>query len=126
MQRNRWFPLAWAVAACVLLLAIPLYGSARETQTADGGSVLTAGRATLAAVNGSWVYLLLAIPVIAAALPTLPWPARFQRLATLAGAAIASAFVVVGSFSVGLFFLPTAIGLIALARETGSAARAGA
>jgi hypothetical protein len=74
-----------------------------------------AGHATLAAVNGPRVYLLLAVPLLASALPALPWPARLLRPAAIAGAAIAAAFVVIGLASVGLFFVPSAAALIALA-----------
>src|SRR5262245_33150624 len=92
----RWFPVAWAAGAYVTLLTLPVYSVLRDAETAAGAEFRHAGRATLAAVNGSGVYLLLAIPLVAAALPVLPWPARLQRSATIVGAAIVCAFVVLG------------------------------
>jgi hypothetical protein len=113
----RWFPVAWAAGAYLVLVWLPTYGWERSTQTAGGAEIRTTGRATLAAVNGARVYLILAVPVIVAALAALPWPARFRQSAAVAGALITGAFVVLGMASVGLFFLPTAVGLIALAAE---------
>jgi len=103
----------------VTLLTLPVYSVLRDAETAAGAEFRHAGRATLAAVNGSGVYLLLAIPLVAAALPVLPWPARLQRSATIVGAAIVCAFVVLGMASVGLFFLPCPLALFALATRSG-------
>jgi hypothetical protein len=111
----RWFPLAWAAAVYGVLLWIPTYSSERVSQTSGGVAVRTTGHATLAAVNGAKVYLILAVPVIAAALGALAWPVRLRRPAAIAGAVIASGFVILGMASVGLFFTPSALGLVALA-----------
>lgn len=83
----------------------------------------TTGRATLAAVNGPRVYLILALPVVAAALAALPWPARFRQPPAVTGAVITGAFVALGMASVGMFFLPSALGLIALARAADPSSR---
>jgi hypothetical protein len=107
----------------VALLWLPAYRWEGNTQIASGPEIRTAGRATLAAVNGPRVYLILAIPVVAAALAALPWPARFRRPAAVAGAVIAGGFVALGMASVGLFFLPSAVGLIALAHAVGPSSR---
>jgi hypothetical protein len=66
---------------------------------------------------------MLAIPVVAGALAALSWPPGLRRPAAIGGAVIASAFVVLGMASVGMFFLPTALGLIALAQATGPSSR---
>ena len=113
----RWFPLAWAAGAYLVLLWLPAYGWERVTQTAGGAELRTAGRATLAAVNGPRVYLTLAVPLVAAAVAALPWPVRFRQPAAVAGAVIIGAFAVLGMASVGMFFLPSAVGLIALATQ---------
>jgi thiol:disulfide interchange protein len=124
MQRLlRWFPLAWAAGAYFVLLWLPTYSQVSDTMSTDGTEIRTAGHATLVAVNGPRVYLILAVPVLAAALAALPWPARLRRPAAIAGAVIAGVFVVLGMMSVGMFFLPSAIGLIALAQATGSTSR---
>jgi len=118
-QVLRWFPIAWAAGAYVTLPTLPIYGVVRDAQTAAGAEFRNAGRATLVAVNGPGVYLLLAIPLLAAALPVLPWPARLQRSAATAGVAIACAFVVLGMASVGLFFLPCPLALFRSRRDPG-------
>ena len=84
----------------------------------DGSEIRTAGHATLVAVNGPRVYLILAVPVLASALVALPWPADLRRPIAVVGAAITTAFVVLGMLSVGMFFLPSAVALIALATAT--------
>ena len=119
----RWFPVAWAAGAYLVMLWLPAYGWEQDTQTAGGAEIRTAGRATLAAVNGPRVYLILAVPVLAAALAALPWPARFRQPAAVAGAVIVGAFAMLGAASVGLFFLPSAVGLIALAQAAEPSSR---
>jgi len=81
----------------------------------DGSEIRTGGHATLGAVNGAGVYLTIAVPVLASALAVLPWPAGLRRPADIVGATIATAFVVLGMASVGMFFAPSALGLIVLA-----------
>jgi hypothetical protein len=99
----------------VLLVWLPTYSQVSDTISTDGSEIHTAGRATLVAVNGPRVYSILAVPVLAAALVVLPWPANLRRPIAIVGAVIATAFVGLGMASVGLFFLPTAVALIALA-----------
>ena len=124
MQRLlRWFPLAWAAGAYLVLLWLPTYSWVSDTMSTDASEVRTAGRATLVAVNGPRVYLILAVPVLASALAALPWPPKVRRPAAIAGAVTAGAFVVLGMASVGMFFLPSALGLIALAQATDRSSR---
>ena len=111
----RWFPLAWSAGVYFVLLWLPTYGWERSTPVAGGAEVRTTGRTTLTAVNGPRVYLILAIPVVAAALAALSWPARFRQPAAIAAAVVTGAFAALGMASVGMFFLPSAVGLIALA-----------
>ena len=74
-------------------------------------------------MNGSRLYVTLAIPVVAAALAALPWPAGLRRPAAIGGAVVASAFVVLGMLSVGMFFFPSALALIALAQRPDPSSR---
>ena len=111
----RWFPVVWAVGAYLVLVWLPIYAWVRDTETAGGQHRRTTGHATLAEVNGPEVYLTLLIPVVAAVLAAIPWPASLRRSATICGAVVGGAFVVLGMMSVGMFFLPSALGLIALA-----------
>ena len=89
---------AWALGASVLLLFLPVYES-------DPG-----GGATLVDENGAGVIAVLAIPVAIAA-AGLALKGRGRAVA----AVLAGAFVVLGSFTVGLFYAPTAILLIVAA-----------
>jgi hypothetical protein len=61
------------------------------------------------------VYLILAVPVLASALVAVPWPANFRRPVAVVAAALAAPFVVLGMLTVGMFFLPRALALVALA-----------
>jgi hypothetical protein len=124
MQRGlRWFALVWAGGAYLALLRLPLYGQMSESITSDGSRRLSTGSATLAAVNGPSVYLILAVPVFAAALSVLPWPSRLRRAADVTAATIATAFVVLGLMTVGAVFLPAAAALLASALARGPATR---
>src|SRR5687767_2297641 len=104
----RWFALIWASGVYLVLLWLPVYAGTSETIASDGSRAITSGRATLAAINGPRIYLILAVPLVAAALAVVPWRGRSRRLADVTGAAIATAFVVLGQLTVGMFFLPTA------------------
>ena len=124
MQRLlRWFPVAWAAGAYLVLLWVPTYTWVSDTMSTDGSEMRNAGRATLVAVNGPRIYLILAVPVLASALAALPWPPKVRRPAAIAGAVIAGVFVVLGMLSVGIFFLPSVLGLIALAQASGPSSR---
>ena len=120
---SRWFPLAWAVVAYGVLVAVPVHSGRYDSHTSGGAEVHAVTRATLAAINGQRVYLLLMIPVVAAALPALPWPPTLRRPAAIAGATIVTAFIVYGMATVGLFFLPCAFALVLLAQRTRSSSR---
>lgn len=50
---------------------------------------------------------MLAGPLLAALLTLFPWPDKIRRGADLVGMVFAAMFVVVGSASLGLLFLPT-------------------
>jgi hypothetical protein len=106
---------AWALGASLLLLVLPVYSE----QTADGSGHVTNGSATLVQENGAGVIAVLAIPVAIAA-AGLALHGRGRAVA----AGCAAAFVLLGGFTVGLFYAPTAILLIVAAgRSTRPPAR---
>ena len=121
----RWFAIVWAIGAYVVLLWVPIYGGMRETSSSDGVHTVTRSSATLVAVNGARVYWILAVPVMAAVLTNFSWPRRMHRAAIVVGAVLASAFVVLGLASVGLFFFPSAVALIVAAAVGPSRSRPG-
>ncbi len=83
-------------------LAPHLQLGARHTEAAGSAEIRTAGRATLVAVNGPRVSLILAVPVLAAALASLPWPARFRQPSAVAGAVIVGGFVPIRALDVAI------------------------
>lgn len=102
-----------SIAATVYLLYAPLYQYVRVIDTARDGETIR-GTATLVEVNGFWVvYLLVAVTLssgaplfVALTRPTL------QRLVTWVFALLLVAFSILGSWSIGLFFMPSAILLL--------------
>jgi hypothetical protein len=115
MQRFlRWFAFVWSVVVYVALLGISVYSQVSDTLSTDGSHVRTIGRETLASVNGAAVYMTIAVPVIAAALVILPLSGRSRRAADIASVLIVAGFVLLGMMSVGMFFIPTALALVAL------------
>ena len=111
----RWFALAASLAAVALLLFIPFYHGVTVRQSVGGRVEQWARSDTLVGVNGLDVLFVLAIPVLAAVNALLPWPSSYRRGADIVGAVVATAFSLLGAFTVGLFFLPTAATLIAVA-----------
>jgi len=109
--------LAWAVGLWLAL--VPVYRGVSVTATAPGETAIesTPVTASLIEVNGLWVLLLLAIPVVLTGLAlvsillTAPGQAR-RKLSLLALAVLLVGFGVVGSFSIGLFYLPSALALV--------------
>ena len=95
MSRLAAAAFAWALGASALLLFVPVY----DTDPPGG--------ATLIDENGAGVIAVLAIPVAIAA-AGIALNGRGRAVA----AVLAGAFVVLGSFTVGLFYAPTAILLI--------------
>jgi len=78
---------------------------------------LTRVTATLIQVSGLWVLLLLALPVVLSALALvsilLSDPGHARGKVTLwASALLLLAFCVVGSFSIGIFYLPAGLALV--------------
>jgi hypothetical protein len=127
MQRLlRWFALIWAGGVYLVLLRLPMYGGMSQTIASDGSRTITSGGATLAAVNGPRIYLILAVPLVAAALAVVPWRGGSRRIADVTGAAVSTAFVILGSMTVGMFFVPTAVALIAVAVAKSAVARSAA
>jgi hypothetical protein len=87
-----------AVAVSGLLLVLPTYSG----WSSESPSVQQ--HATLLQVNGPRALIALAIPVLIALVPVL-LPKRWVRLLA---ALVLAAFVVVGGFSIGLFYAPSA------------------
>jgi hypothetical protein len=98
----------WAVGAFIAATLGALVGAFAPTYswcatTPSGGEVC--GHATSFAVNGSWVLVVVAVPVLVALIPTL----MRRRTARVVSAVLLWIGCVVGMWSVGMFFVPAAI-----------------
>jgi hypothetical protein len=114
MPRAGWAALAavlLAVGVGLWLAFSPSYQGTSETVSSSGAVTSTSGSATLIAVNGSWVIFLLCVPVILAALGLLG-AVRGQRVLVWVSTAVLLGFVVLGGFSIGLFYFPSALALL--------------
>lgn len=102
---------AWlaSVAASGYFLVTPVYRSHRAVLTAGGTYGDTSvPSATLAAVNGPHIYLLLALPVLVTALPLLADGRPVARRIHWGSAALVTAFALFGLMSIGALYLPAA------------------
>ena len=116
MQRLlRWFALVTSLVAVALLLVLPLYGGVSERQSVGGPAVRSSHTGTLIGVNGLGVLFILAIPILAAVSAVLPWPAAYRRATDIVGATVVTILSVLGAFTIGMFFLPTAASLLFVA-----------
>ena len=111
----RWLALVASLGAIATLWLMPMYTFQVVSQSVGGEATSSVGTDTLIGVNGYAVLGVLAIPLLAALSALLPWPARYRRGADIVGAIVVAVFSVLGAFTVGLFFVPTALVLLLLA-----------
>jgi hypothetical protein len=102
-----------SIAATIYLLNAPLY-QVVETHCTESGCETIQGTRTLVEANGSRVIILLTLITLASGVPfvvslTLP---RLQRLVTWVFALLILAFSIIGSFTIGLAYMPSAILLL--------------
>ncbi len=105
-----------AAGASVLLLWLPVY--ATETVVTSTGpkgvesAVSVAAKATLLEANGPGALPPLVIPIALVAVPLLVTEGSKRRVATYAGAGALVLFVVLTGFSIGMFYIPSAIAML--------------
>jgi hypothetical protein len=107
----RWVAFVASLAAVALLLVVPFYSGVTVRQAAGGATTHETGSATLIEGNGLDALLVLAVPVVVASNALIPWRPRYRRWLDVSGAIVATMFSVLGAFTVGLYFLPTAAAL---------------
>lgn len=100
--------LLLAVAAAVLLLAVPLYSGEATTVSSDGTVTTTRTAATLTEVNGGWIAGLVLVPVVLIAVHAL-WVGRGRTAAIVACTAPVALLSLVGILTIGVFLLPAVI-----------------
>ena len=114
---------AWA--ATLFFLFWPVYGGNSAGAGESGGSV---SGSTLIEVNGLWAALLITLPIIFTAIAliaSLPGAAhpRIMLILRWAMFALILLFCAAGSLSIGIFYIPAAIGVFVAATTARSDAR---
>ena len=120
MPASGWAALVAVIMAAVagLFLALyPVYQGVSESVSSSGAVASSTDGATLVAENGAWVILLLCVPVALAVLGLLG-AVRGRRALVWAPAVVLLIFALLAGFSLGLFYLPAALGLLASAGLT--------
>ena len=113
--------LVLATAATAALLVVPFYTGVRATavavpgQTAPPVPVVATRTATLVEVNGPGVLVVLAIPIALPVLALAAGKSRFRRATHVVGALLLVGFCLLTGFSVGLFYVPTALAMVVAA-----------
>ena len=108
-----------SAAATLYLLSAPFYQGIETVQTESGSDTIQVTK-TLAEVNGPRVVYLLVGVTLASSAPLFVALRRpvLQRLVTWVSALLLMAFSILGSFTIGLFFMPSAILLLTAAIVT--------
>lgn len=110
-----------AAGASLLLLWLPVYATASNSYSIGpngvGSSAASVSRATLLDVNGAGALVGLLVPLVLAAAPLLVPSAQPLRMATRLSAAALVVFVVLAGFSIGLFYIPSAIAMVLAAGQ---------
>jgi len=113
-------PPVWlALAAFMLALAAGLwlafwpgfYQGVSATSTPGDGAVQRSVSNSLVAENGAWVLGLLAVPLILTGLGLLGATKRY-RLFVWGAVVVLFAFCVISAFTIGLWYVPSAITLV--------------
>jgi hypothetical protein len=99
---------ALAMAAAIFLLAGPVYSTATLRQ-GSGAVGPVYSTATLLQVNGARAVRPVVFPVLVALMPLLFRKQAVRVIATV----LMGGFVIIGGFSIGLFYLPAAIAMLA-------------
>ena len=104
--------LALALAAALGLAFYPdFYSGVSASGSSSGVTTQQSEHASLIAENGTWVIVLLAIPVALTGLGLLAAATR-RRVMLWIAAGVLIIFSLISGFSIGLFFAPAAIALV--------------
>ena len=109
---------AWV--ATLFFLFWPIYSGVSVSAGPSENSTSSVSSKTLIEVNGLWSALLIVLPIIVTAIgliATLPGTARPRIMLTLRWASFTFMllFCVAGIYSIGIFYLPAAIGALVAA-----------
>ncbi|WP_344094646.1 hypothetical protein [Microbacterium deminutum] len=104
---KRWLQVAALVlvaAASTVLLLVPTYESA--TTSSNGTETVTTQ--SMLEVNGPWLLVVLAAPIVLAVLPVFA-RGRTWVVLSIVSATLLWVGVILGSLTIGIFFVPGAI-----------------
>ncbi|MCH7491371.1 MAG: hypothetical protein IID05_11835 [Gemmatimonadetes bacterium] len=117
-----WFAFVWTIGVAGFLLFGPVYRSV-SSGVQLGHNALTAettSRSTgLAAKEGLWAFVLVSFPVLIAATPLVAAHRGRSRGVTAGAAGLLGAFALLGAASIGLFYAPAVLALVAVAAVPG-------
>jgi hypothetical protein len=106
--------LAWSVALVVGALVVPVYGGGQSVASGSGPIRSVAVSSTLVAVNGPWVLIPIAIPVVVTLLVWIALHRKCSRGSSTASflawvmVGLLSVFCLVEAFTIGFFIVPVA------------------
>lgn len=96
------------VIGVVVAFIMPSYTGSVHIMSPDGTSTRIETQQTLIEVNGLWVALIALVPALVGAV-AFAMPRRARTITASVAAAALTAMAVVGGFTIGGFFLPTAM-----------------
>ena len=108
-----WFAIAWTILVTAFLMFAPIYSGHSTTFNSDGAKIesIDPGR-TLLAANGPRALIAIAFPLMFVLAPLLANDRTLRRQIGIFSALLLFGFVLIGGFSIGLFYLPAAIAML--------------
>jgi hypothetical protein len=108
-----WFALAATIIASLYLLFGPIYSGRSSTIGADGSMVESVQPSrSLWDVNGSRALVAVAIPVLLVVLPMLIRDPYYKHHAMIGAGVLMWGVVLLGLFSIGMYYAPAAVALL--------------
>ena len=108
-----WFAIGWTILVTLFLLFGPVYSGASTTIRTDGSTVASMESSrSLLEVNGPRALIAIAFPLLFVFAPLLARAPTLRRQIGIFSAILLFGLVLIGGFSIGLFYLPAAIAML--------------
>lgn len=105
--------IAWTILAALFLMFAPIYSGQSTMAGPDGVMVQSMDpRQSLLEMNGPRALLAIAFPLLFVLAPLLASDPTLRRQIGIFGTILMFGFVIIGGFSIGLFYLPAAIAML--------------
>lgn len=101
-RKSHWFAIAWTVLVTGFLLFGPVYSGVASTE----------GSRSLWQVNGPRALIAVAFPLLFVLAPLLARDPTLRRPIGIFSTILLFGLVIIGGFSIGLFYLPAAIAML--------------